>query len=379
MKKTTIILAGLALIAASCAKTEVVSSGPEGGEKGISFSAYTARPTKAQDVTTGNLESFKATAIGNSAVYFDGVTFNKSTTYWESNPAYLWPAYALDFYAYNTPAEGHGTFTPTINTSSQTIKVVPSTTLAEQEDLVAACAKNQTEKYDNGTNAIALTFNHYLTQVVVKAKNSSSKHTVVVDGVKLANLAGEGTYSFSDNKMTATAANINSNNSADYSETFTEKTLTAEAQEVMTNEGTSGRWYLIPQTVKAWDQANNKTNTDAANSTSGTTYDYGTYLALKVKISASSEKIYPVTGKTSAWMAVPVPEGLKFEQGKKYNVTVDFFSQDNNGAGYVDPEEPGELDGNTTNSDAGKKISGIIKFSATVNTWGDSVDITISL
>lgn len=379
MKKTTIILAGLALIAASCAKTEVVSSGPEGGEKGISFSAYTARPTKAQDeVTTDNLNAFKATAIGNSAVYFDGVTFTKSTTYWESKPAYLWPAYALDFYAYNTPAEDHGTFTPTINTSSQTIKVVPSTTLAEQEDLVAACAKDQTEKYDNGTNAIALTFNHYLTQVVVKAMNSSSKHTVVVDGVKLANLSGEGTYSFSDNKMTATAANVNSNTSADYSETFTEKTLTAEAQEVMTTEGTSGSWYLIPQTVKPWDRDNNMTNKDASSS-STSTYDHGTYLALKVKISTSSEKIYPVTGETSAWMAVPVPEGLKFEQGKKYNVTVDFFSQDKNGAGYVDPEDPGELDGDTTNSDAGKKISGIIKFSATVNTWGDSVDITISL
>ncbi|MGN1219324.1 MAG: fimbrillin family protein, partial [Candidatus Cryptobacteroides sp.] len=237
----------------------------------------------------------------------------------------------------------------------------------------------QTEKYDNGTNAIALTFNHYLTQVVVKAKNSSSKHTVVVDGVKLANLAGEGTYSFSDNKMTATDTNVNSDSSSDYSETFTAKTLTAEAQEVMTTEGNSGRWYLIPQTVKPWDRDNNLTNKGASSSSSTSTYDHGTYLALKVKISASSEKIYPITGETSAWMAVPVPDDLKFEQGKKYNVTVDFFSQDNNGAGYVDPEDPGELDGDTTNSDAGKKISGIIKFSATVNTWGDSVDITISL
>ena len=44
MKKALILLAGIALIAASCAKTEVVSSGPDGAEKGISFSAYTARP-----------------------------------------------------------------------------------------------------------------------------------------------------------------------------------------------------------------------------------------------------------------------------------------------------------------------------------------------
>lgn len=376
MKKTTIILAGLALIAASCTKTEVVSSGPEGGEKGISFSAYTARPTKAQDVANDNLNSFQATAIGNSAVYFKGVTFNKSTTtpaVWESTPAYFWPAYALDFYAYNTPAEGHGTITPDISTTSQTIKVEPSTTVANQEDLVAAYVKNANEPTNNGATAIS--FHHYLTQVVLKAQCSNSNYTVKVDGIKLANLAGEGTYTFSTTTgtagtMVATTGTVNTDSSVDYSADITEVSLSSTLSDEL------GRWYLIPQTVTAWNQANNKKNT-----TSETLTGNGTYLALKVLItSTGGANIYPYSGTTSAWMAVPVPSDLAFAQGKKYNVTVDFFSSENNGAGYVDPEDPGELDGDNSTEDNGKAIvGGVIKFSATVDTWGDSVDITISL
>ena len=107
---------------------------------------------------------------------------------------------------------------------------------------------------------------------------------------------------------------------------------------------------------------------------------HGTYLALKVKItSAGGSKIYPFSGDESAWMAVPVPEQLAFAQGTKYNVTVDFFSSTGKGAGYVDPEQPGELDGDSSTSDAGKSIvGGAITFNATVTAW-DDVNITISL
>ena len=77
-------------------------------------------------------------------------------------------------------------------------------------------------------------------------------------------------------------------------------------------------------------------------------------------------------------MAVPIPSGLKFEQGKKYTVNINFFA--NNGAGYVDPEVPGELDGVSSTDDSGKKIiGGAIKFNATVSGWGDTVDVLISL
>ena len=367
MKKSIFLLAAFVLLAASCTKTELVSSGALSSQKGIGFSAYTAKPTKAAqtDVKTDNFNSFEVTAIGNNAVYFDNVPFTKNGEgVWASTPVYFWPAYALNFYAYNTPADGNGTFTRNITTTApQTLTYSPAAELAKQEDLVAAYAANQTDP----SGATDLFFNHYLTQVVVNAKNSSTGYEVEVYGVKLANLAGEGTYTFSTGNMVATAGKVNSATSSDYTSNFTVKTLTADAQEVMVTTG-SGKWYLVPQTVTAWDQAGNKKNTS-----------HGTYIALNVKITApNGVVVYPTSGE-SAWMAVPVPSQLAFEQGKKYNVTVDFFSTTGGGAGYVDPENPGELDRDTNTDDSGKKIiGGAIKFDASVTPW-DAVEVLISL
>ena len=367
MKKSLFILAGLALLGTSCAKTEEVVETSSG--RAISFNGYAAKLTKAAktDVTAETLESFNVTAIGNNEVYITNETYTKKGNVWESNPVHFWPTYSLDFYAYNTPAATTG-FTREITTTVQTLTVTPSSILGEQEDLVAAYAVSKSATNTNADGAIVLEFKHYLTQVIVKAKNSSSdNYTVVVDGVKLANLAGDGIYTFSDGKMTASSEKINSASSSDYSATFPSKTLTGEAQEVMTGAGT-GRWYLIPQTVKAWDlnESENSSN--------------GTYLALKVKITTSNgAKIYPASGETSAWMAVPVPAGLDFLQGKRYNVTLDFYSLSNHGAGYVDPEAPGELDGDAETSDAGKKIREVIMFQTSVSAWEDEVDVTISL
>lgn len=395
MKKFTLILATVALLAAGCTKTEVV--GPQ-NRKGINFAAYTAKTTKAvqKDVTTENLDNFKVTAFGNGALYFDNVTFKKSTesiestestesteiTVWKSDTKYFWPAFPLTFYAYNTPY-GYGTgVQPTgfvIEMGEDTtLTVIPATKLANQEDLVAAYAKSKKESDATSTGkSLSLTFNHYLTQVIVKAKNSSSAYKVVVDGVKIANMAGQGTYTFSTNKMAAPAGIMNNTNSIDYTATFAPKTLTSGAQEVMTDAG-KGRWYLIPQSVRAWKQGKDVDDPDLKNNNTVNGTANGTYLALKVLISTKAgAQIYPKTGSETAWMAVPVPAAQEFAQGKRYTIILDFFG--NNGAGYVDPEVPGELDGDNQTDDSGKPIVGSeIKFNAEVVNWQD-VEITISL
>lgn len=369
MKRTTIFLAALALVAASCTKTEVVSDKTQDSVKGIGFSAYTSRPTKAaqEDVTTANLSSFQVTAIGNNALYFNNINFakNAETSFWESNPVYFWPAYKLSFYAYNTPT--NGTFTRNITKDAQTLTFSPSTKLDEQEDLVAASALNQSEP----TGATQLNFNHYLTQIIVKAKNSNQSYTVQVDSVKIANFAGEGTYDFTD--MIATTEQVNTNESIDYRSGFsTTKTLSAE-ETVMMNDTGKGRWYLVPQRATPWVKG---TDNNTAN---------GTYVGLKVRItspSPSSVAIYPAKGEGTAWMAIPVSESpYTFEQGKKYSIVLDFFSEAHQGAGYVDPEEPGDLDGDgVADNDKGKAIvGGAIKFNATVEAWPAEIVIRIEL
>ena len=365
MNKSTVIFAALALFAASCTKTEVVSCDAQGSQRGIGFSAYTAKPTKAAqtDVTNVDFDSFKVSAIGNGAVYFDDVPFSKNGEgVWASTPVYFWPAYKLNFYAYNTPAKG--TFGRTINaTDPQTLTFTPSTTLTEQEDLVAAYAPNKTQPVSGATD---LTFNHYLTQIVVKALNTSSTYKVDVAGVKIAHLDDKVKYTFStESTEVATDATDET-----YSSEFegNAKTLTAEAQEVMT-ANTGNKWYLVPQSVTAWD----KSETDNSSK--------GTYLALKVKITANGGalRIYPATGEEYAWMAVPVPASQEFQQGHKYTFVIKFF--ENNGAGNVDPETPGDLDGDgDANDDNGKSIiGGAITFKATVNTWAPETEIVIEL
>lgn len=362
MKKVILFFAGLALLTASCTKTEVVGNGAQENLKGIGFSAYTAKPTKAaqEDVTTSNLTSFNVSAIGNSAVYFDNVNFSKKESgFWESATKYFWPAYALNFYAWNVPVKG--AFDSSIAVGSQTLTFTPSTTLSEQEDLVASKATNQTEPISGGTS---LTFKHYLTQIVVKALNTNSTYDVKVDGVKIAHLDNTVEYNFASE--TSTVAGTATDQT--YLNTFTTaKTLSDTATEVMTDGG-EGRWYLVPQTVTKWNQATDKDNSSA-----------NTYLALKVKITANSGslKVYPARGEESAWMAVPIAQ--EFKQGHKYTFIVKFF--ENDGAGYVDPEQPGELDGDAGTDDRGKSIiGGAIKFSVTdVEGWAPETEIVIEL
>ena len=368
MKRTTIFLAALALVAASCTKTEVVSDKTQDSVKGIGFSAYTSRPTKAAqvDVTTANLSSFQVTAIGNTnnITLFKDITFSHVNTSdpWVSDPIYFWPNYALDFYAYNTPE--YGDFDKSEVFSKKKLTFTPSQNISEQEDLVAAYEGNKT---DLGA-PIDITFHHYLTQVIVKAKNSSTSYTVEVDGVKLANFLKKGSYTFTDNKMTAEGNKIN------YYANFSPVTLGANESEMMTN-GDDGRWYLVPQTVTSWVRTTEPADMENASK--------GTYLGLKVKITAPNGLvIYPANGTGTAWMAVEIPESLKFEQGNKYIVILDFFSSTGKGgAGYVDPEEPGDLDGNgNANDDKGKAIvGGAIKFNATVDAWPEATVITIHL
>ena len=370
MKKTTIFLAALALVAASCTKTEVVSDKTQDSVKGIGFSAYTSRPTKAaqEDVTTANLSSFQVTAVShsNNFTLFEDITFSHVNTSdpWVSDPIYFWPNYALDFYAYNTPTPGNGTLDKNAVASENKLTFTPSTDISKQEDLVAAYVENKT---DPGA-PIDITFHHYLTQVIVKAKNSSTSYTVEVDGVKLANFKKRGTYTFTDNKMTAEGEPIN------YYATFNSATLTDTESEMMTN-GNDGKWYLVPQTVTSWVRTTGPADMENASK--------GTYLGLKVKITAPNDLvIYPANGTGTAWMAVEIPASLlTFEQGKKYSVILDFFSSTGKGAGYVDPEEPGDLDGDgNANNDKGKAIvGGAIQFNATVDVWPEEIVITIPL
>ena len=101
---------------------------------------------------------------------------------------------------------------------------------------------------------------------------------------------------------------------------------------------------------------------------------------MKITANNGKLKIYPASDSEEyAWMAVPVPASQKFKQGHKYTFLIKFF--ENDGAGNVDPETPGDLDGDgEVNDDNGKSIiGGAITFKATVSDWTPETEIEISL
>ncbi|MGN0221039.1 MAG: fimbrillin family protein [Prevotella sp.] len=385
MKKETLFFAALTLVAAGCSETEIVNTSTQDAPESISFSAYANKLTKAvqTDVTTANLTSFNVTAISsdNEQLYFSDVTFTKKGEVWESEDQYVWPNYKLDFYAYKVP-ENTSETDPTIFTKyikldeNKNIDITVAKELANQEDFVVAKATEQTmaNTSSNANHAVNLTFKHILTQIVVKAKNSNTEdYKVEVSDVAIRNIMSEGNYKFSDETMTA------KNGIKEFTASFTAKQLTSEDHEMMTDLG-NGKWYLIPQTVSPWVQSTDQTNSAK-----------GAYLALKVKITSTNTEapIYPIPAseeaETFAWMAMPMPSVVKdelvynYQQGKKYTIIFNFFSE-GTGAGFVDPQYPGDLDGDgDTDDDKGEAIGvNHIKFNATVDDW-DSNNTTITI
>lgn len=339
----------------------------------ISFEAYVnqavSRAPQA-DITNSSLSKFNVYATGNTSLYFSDETFLKDgiTSNWKTAVPFYWPSYALSFYAY-TPASGSGTITNCIIDGSksdddQSIGISVSTDLSQSEDIVTAYVPATADpKIDDPTKqAVGIVFKHCLSRVEIKASNQSPVYTVKVYGAKIANLADTGTYNFKTAAMTVQKSLINSKTSTDFVSALTSP-VTLDTTAVNVLDAGTGRWYLMPQTCVAWDMTGGNNNN-------------GTYLALKVMITSSGgAKVYPPSGNDPMWIAVPKPADLKFEMGRRYSVTFNFFAND--GAGYQDPEQDKPVIPGPGNPIF--KSDKPISFSSTYNNWDAVENISINL
>ena len=321
---------------ASCAKDSVkeVNNG-----RAIDFRVATQ--TRATETTTANLSTFYVTAIdAKGSNYFTNAAFTKIEEYFSSSPAYYWPGDGsdLEFYAYAPAAETLGA-TVTINKTTKTLAgFSPAAEFADQKDFVTATT---TGNKTNETTGVALTFDHQLTQIEVKARNANEAYVYKIKGVRIAPPVSKADYNFSTSKWAP------STEKAVYQVQYNnEITLNTYGQCIMETEGDNA--MLIPQQLVAWDAENDKTNTAK-----------GAYLSVYAQIeTAEGSRVYPnVEGMDYAWLAVPID--TKWEAGYKYVYTLDFT----NGAGYSDP-----LDGPET---GGTVLGGAIKFTMDVNPWGE--------
>ena len=321
---------------ASCAKDSVKEV-----NNGHAIDFRVATQTRATETTTANLSTFYVTAIdAKGSNYFTNAAFTKIEEYFSSSPAYYWPGDGSDlaFYAYAPAAETLGA-TIAIDNSAKTLTgFSPAAQFADQKDFVTAAA---TGNKTNETSGVALTFDHQLTQIEVKARNANDAYVYKIKGVRIAQPVSKADFDFTTKQWTPSTEKgiyqVQYNN---------EITLNTYGQCIMKTEGDNA--MLIPQQLVAWDAENDKTNTAK-----------GAYLSVYAQVeTAEGARVYPnVDGMNYAWLAVPID--TKWEAGYKYVYTLDFT----NGAGYSDP-----LDGPET---GGTVLGGAIKFTMDVNPWGE--------
>lgn len=343
MKKQFMFMAMAAMFIASCSSDDVVST-----NTGRAIDFRTSVGTRGSETTTDNIDKFWVTAIdGNNANYFSKQEFTKDGAFFTSSPLYYWPAGTLNFFAYS-PSETDLGATVTINKDTKTLAdFSPAAKIADQKDFVTATASGT--RADNETNDVELTFDHQLSQIEIKAKNTNTGYIYKVVGVRIGKPVSKGTFAFDTNKWTLTTTE-KTNYAVEYA--TTPRTLTKNAATMMGTANNNA--MLLPQQLVAWASATDKTNN--AN---------GAYIALKIQITTKDgARVYPAKAKGDYdWAAVAI--NTKWEAGKKYVYTLDF----SNGAGKVDPEKPQPVDP-TDPFKPGEDILGKpIKFTVIVTPW----------
>ncbi|WP_417014327.1 fimbrillin family protein [Alistipes sp.] len=348
MKKSMFFVAGAALALASCSKDEPVST-----NNGNAIDFRAAMQTRAAETTTANIAKFFVTALDkNSANYFTNAEFTKDGSFFTSTPSYYWPSDGseLNFYAYApSAAELGGTLVISKN-AKMLGNFAPAAAIADQKDFITAAA---TGSKSNESTGVALTFEHRLAQIEIKAKNANDGYKFKVQGVRIGKPVSKGAFDFETSAWTL------GTNKTNYAVTYegSEKSLGAAAVSIMAEENDNA--MLLPQQLTAWDSENDKKN-DAE----------GAYLAVKVQIrTKDGARVFPAASVGEYdWVAVAID--TKWDAGKKYVYTLDFT----NGAGKVDPEKPEPTDPTDPDNPGEDIFGGAIKFTVSVSAWVNAAE-----
>ena len=372
MKRKCILgLAGLMVLGA-CTNDEVIDVKQTGS---IDLRPLIENSTRATATTVANLGSFKVDVLKGTETYGAmTVTGSDNGTKWTTSPLTYWPSDAsqqLDFYAY-APTSTEGV---TINgTDKKITSYTPSTTVADQKDLVIAY--NTGTKTANEASGVPLLFKHALSQIEVKAKCANANMKVEIIGVKVVSVAKDGTFTFptattesgTGHELALGLWNTASSQKTAYMvRNSAPVVLTKTAQSLMPS--TSGTFMLIPQAITPWNKQNNATTA-------------GSYISVLCRISNVSGDnetlIFPTTAGKYGFSAVAIgttDNDKTWEPGKKYIYTLEFFGTDSGGGRFdPDPTVPdgggGDTDVDTTDpKDGGKEILKPITFTVDVEDW----------
>lgn len=335
MKRFALLIGIAALAFTSCEKDQIKDV-----NRGHAIDFRVAAQSRAMEITTENLTTFYVTALDQrGSNYFTDVAFTKIEEYFSSSPSYFWPGdgSSLDFYAYAPSTVSLGADV-TIDSDTQTLsEFSPAAEISEQKDFVSATATGSKADQNDG---VALTFNHQLAQIEVKARNANEGYIYKVRGVRIAQPISKADFDFTTSQWS-----LDPSSKAVYQVQYdNDIILETYGQCIMREEGDNA--MLIPQQLVPWDSKGDKANESK-----------GAYLSVYAQVSTKSgSRIYPKSAEMDyAWMAVPID--TKWEAGYKYVYTLDFT----NGAGHSDP-----IDG-----PADEILGDPISFLVQVTPWND--------
>lgn len=337
----------------------------------ITFRCTVGLNSRGTEATTDNLKNIWVSAWADNDPVFNAEQFTKKagTTefrsvggpwYWEKDKQYTFMAFAT-----GKPTKEN--LNPTVTKDNITLTAyTPSANLAEQLDLLVA--QGTGTKVDNQTTGAKLDFDHILSQIQIKVKNTNENRKYIIKGVRISNVNGTATYKFTPGNAAAKHAWADIKTPSQYVlDKGVEIALNDQNQNVTDLLVGANSAMLIPQGITAWDGTVPNKPATFANVT-------GSYISLLINIQKKNngawEQVYPKADQVDdtkfAWAAVAIP-AVTWANGNKYIYTLDL----SRGAGKVDPVEPGP-DHTDKDPKPGEDIlGGEIFFKVEVKEWID--------
>lgn len=387
MNKAIFMMAAAAITMASCSSDETTDVAKSSQ---ISFTAKVGKNSRGAETTTQNLDKmwvtgYDITDVSAPTVYFADQVFDKTKDaqnpqfiptrpwYWQTGKSYkfigIHPA-KTDWMGTLNIAAGEVTYAADIPTA-----------IADQKDLIIDAVKGKADT--DATSGVNMNFQHILSQLQFKVKNTNQHLTYHIAGIRIVNAANKGSFTFNTETRQGTWAE-QTEGKVTYEMLFEnpiELVTTGQTEAFLTPKNSGA--MIVPQKLTPWNGA---VVSQAA------PYDGGAYIALliNVKYSADGKYMYPAkasTDKDYGWVAVPVPAASMTEtkaiwsMGNKYIYTLD-LSQ---GCGKVDPQFPmpdggGVVDPGGKDPEPGANIFGkAIFFTVTVAGWGNGLNSNINM
>lgn len=367
-------VAAVATVFASCSNEEELANVGKSESNAIRFAGISGlsdtrtTPINTTNLTTTNFDVMAFMSADN-ALFMGGkhelghsdqgvkIVYNTSAwDYADPDQMAYWPtAGDVDFYAVSpaiTDDLVHQGFKYDMTSTLKTITYATvdeyNTTSRETKtnhDVMYAVAKGL-NKTNNGTTAVQMNFKHILSQVVFKAKTTSSILEVDVKSVKIHNFVHSGTFTLPAGEPAM------SNWSTSPDEAVSIATVKLNAANVKTNNAVvdlsdmASPLMMIPQQLKKWSTYSAGTAVSKADADNAKEC----YLEISMKLKQNDSYLI---GSAAEYKTVYVPfdNGTGWEPGKRYIYTLIF------GGGYDDQGEP---------------ILSPIKFEATTVNWANA-------